>query len=57
LVEALPGTDVLKLQEKLRKVESLLAIQLRTGINGLDAFLFRPRVPSLTFSLCSYGRG
>jgi hypothetical protein len=40
LVEAPQGTDVLKLQEGLRKVKSSLAIQLRTGTNGLDAFLF-----------------
>jgi hypothetical protein len=39
LVEASPGTDVMKLHEELRKAESLLAIQLRTGTNGLDAFL------------------
>jgi hypothetical protein len=54
LVEAPPGTDVLKLHEGLRKAESLLAIQLRTGTNGLDAFLFQARVPS---PLCSCGRG
>jgi hypothetical protein len=47
LVEAPPGTDVLKLHEGLRKAESSLAIQLRTGTNGLDAFLFQARVPSV----------
>ncbi len=40
LVEASLGTNVLKLHEGLRKAESSLAIQLRTGINGLDAFIF-----------------
>jgi hypothetical protein len=40
LVEAPPGTDVLKLHEGLRKAESLLTIQLRTGTNGLNAFFF-----------------
>jgi hypothetical protein len=40
LVETPPGTDVQKLHEGLRKEESSLAIQLRTGTNGLDAFLF-----------------
>jgi hypothetical protein len=40
LVEAPPGIDVLKLHEGLRKAENSLAIQLRMGINGLDAFLF-----------------
>ncbi len=57
LVEAPPGTDVLKLHEGLRKAESLLAIQLRSGINGLDAFLFQARVPSVSSPLCSCGRG
>jgi hypothetical protein len=41
LVEVLPGTDVLKLHEGLRKAESSLAIQLRMGINGLDAVFFQ----------------
>jgi hypothetical protein len=40
----------------LRKAESLLAIQLRTGTNASDAFLFQARVPSLSFPLYSYGR-
>jgi hypothetical protein len=57
LVEALPGTDVLKLHEGLRKAESSLAIQLRTGINGLDTLLFQARVPSVSSPLCSCGRG
>ncbi len=57
LVEAPPGTDVLKLHEGLRTAESSLAIQLRTGTNGLDAFLFQARVPSVPSPLCSCGRG
>ncbi len=57
LVEAPPGTDILKLHEGLRKAESSLAIQLRTGTNGLDAFLFQARVPSVSSPLCSCGRG
>jgi hypothetical protein len=40
LVKTAPGTDVLKLHEELRKAESPLAIQLRTGINGLEVLLF-----------------
>jgi hypothetical protein len=56
LVEAPPGTDVLKLHEGLRKAESSLAIQLRTGINGLDAFLYQARVSSVASPLCSCGR-
>jgi hypothetical protein len=57
LVEAPPGTDVLKLHEGLRKAESWLAIQLKTGTNGLDAFLFQARVLSVPSPLCSCGRG
>jgi hypothetical protein len=57
LVEAAPGTDVLKLHEELRKAESSLAIQLRTGINGLDAFFFQARVSSVSSPLCSCGQG
>jgi hypothetical protein len=48
LVKAPPKTNVLKLQEGLRKAESSPVIQLRTGINGLDAFLFQARVPSVS---------
>jgi hypothetical protein len=54
---AFPGTDVLKLYEGLRKAESSLAIQLRTGTSGLDTFLFQARVPSVPSPLCSCGRG
>jgi hypothetical protein len=57
LVAAPPGADVLKLHEGLRKAESSLAIQLRTGTNGLDAFLFQARVCSVPSPLCSCGRG
>jgi hypothetical protein len=57
LVEAPPGTDVPKLYEGLKKAESSLAIQLRTGTNGLDAFLFQARVPSVLSPLCSCSRG
>jgi hypothetical protein len=49
--------DVLKLHEGHQKVQSLLAIQLRTGTDGLDAFLFKARVPSVYSPLCSCGRG
>jgi hypothetical protein len=55
LVEAPPGTDILKLPEGLQKAESSLAIQLRIGLNGLDAFLFQARVPSVPSPLCSCG--
>jgi hypothetical protein len=56
VVEAPPGTDVLKLHEGLRKAESSLAIQLRMGTNGLDAFLFQARLSSVLSHLCSYGK-
>ncbi len=52
-----PGINVMKLHEGLRKAESSLAIQLRTGVNGLDAFLFQARVPSVPSPLCSCGGG
>jgi hypothetical protein len=57
LVEASMGTDVLKLHEGLKKAVSLLAIQLRTGTNSLDAFLLQACVPSVPSSLCSCGKG
>ncbi len=56
-VKAPPGTDVLKFYEGLRKVESSLAIQLRTRIYGLDAFHFLVRVPSVPSPLYSCCRG
>jgi CRISPR/Cas system-associated protein Cas5 (RAMP superfamily) len=37
--------EVLKYHEGLRKAESLLAIKLRMGTNGLDAFLFQAKSP------------
>jgi hypothetical protein len=45
LVEAPPGTDVSKLHEGLKKAEILLAMKLRTGTNGLDAFGRRWKKP------------
>jgi hypothetical protein len=57
LVEAPPGTNVLKLHDRLRKAESMLAIQLRMVANGLDDFLFQTRVPSMASPFCSCSRG
>jgi hypothetical protein len=57
LVEAPPGIDVLKLHEGLRKAESSLAVDLKTGTNGLDAFIVQARVPSVPSPLCSCGKG
>jgi hypothetical protein len=45
LVEAPPGTDVLKLHEGLRKAESSLAIQLRRGQTARMLFSSRPKSP------------
>jgi hypothetical protein len=47
----------MKLHEGLRKAGSLVAIQLRTGTNGLDAFLFQARDLSVSSPLCICGRG
>jgi hypothetical protein len=41
----------MKLHGGLLKAESSLAIQLRTGINGQDVFLFQARVPSVSSPL------
>jgi hypothetical protein len=57
LVEVPLGTDVLKPHVGLRKTESSLAILLRTGINGQDAFLFQARVTSVSSLLYSCSRG
>jgi hypothetical protein len=57
LVEGPTGTNVSKLFEELWKAESLLAIQLKTGINGLDALLFQAKVQSVSSPVCSCGRG
>ncbi len=56
-IEAPPGTDVLVLHQHLRKPESSLAVQLRTGKNGFNAFLYQARVPTVPSPLCSCGRG
>jgi hypothetical protein len=41
-VEAFPENDKLKHHERLRKAESLLAIQLGLGTNGQDIFSSTP---------------
>ncbi len=48
---------LLKLHEGVRKAESSLAIQLRTGTNCLDAFLFKDRVTFVSSQIYSCGRG
>jgi hypothetical protein len=56
-VEAPPSTDVLALHQHLQKPETTLAVQLRTGKNGFNAFLYQAHVPSVLSSLCSCGFG
>jgi hypothetical protein len=56
-IEAPPGTDVLALHQHLQKPESSLAVQLRTGKNCFNAFLYQARVPTVPSPLCSCGRG
>ncbi len=56
-IEAPPSTDVLALHQLLRKPETALAVQLRTGKNGFNAFLYQARVPSVLSPLCSCGFG
>jgi hypothetical protein len=55
-IEAPPSTDVLALNQLLRKLETALAVQLQTGKNGFRAFLYQAHVPSVTSPLCSCGR-
>jgi hypothetical protein len=52
-----PGTYVLKLCVELMTTKNLQAIQQRMGTNGLCAFTFLARVPSVPFPLCSCGWG
>ncbi len=56
-IEAPPSADVLALHQLLQKPETALAVQLRTGKNGFNAFLYQARVPSVLSSLCSCGFG
>ncbi len=56
-IEAPPSTDVLALHQLLRKPETALAVQLRTGKNGFNAFLYQARVPTVLSPLCSCGFG
>jgi hypothetical protein len=56
-IEAPPRTDVLALHQLLRKPEAALAVRLRTGKNGFNAFLYPACVPSVLSPLCSCGFG
>ncbi len=50
---SLLGPDMLVLYVGLRKAESSLAIELRTGTTSLDTFIFQAIAPFITSSLCS----
>ncbi len=56
-IEAPPSTDVLAFHQLLRKLETTLAVQLRTGKNGFSALLYQAHVPSVLSPLCSCGLG
>jgi hypothetical protein len=56
-IDAPPGTDVLALPQPLQMPESALAVQLPTGKNDLNAFLYQAHVPSVLCPLCSCGFG
>ncbi len=49
--------DVLALHQHLRKPEPSLVVQLRTGKNGFNAFLYQALVPTVPSPPCSCGRG
>jgi hypothetical protein len=51
------GTNVLKLHDRHRKAEGLLAIELRSGKGSLDAFLFHSRATSVLSPLWNYNQG
>ncbi len=56
-IEAPPSTDVLALHQLLRKPETALAVQLRAGKNGFNAFLYQAHVPFVLSPLRSCGLG
>ncbi len=52
-----PDKAILKLHKNLRKAESSILIQLRTGKVGLARFLCKRRVPGYGSPRCRCGRG
>ena len=52
-----PQKEVLKIHSKLRKAESSVLIQLRTGRIGLAHFLNKARVPEFDTGQCRCGHG
>jgi hypothetical protein len=54
-IEAPPSTNVLALHQLLQKPKTALAVQLQTGKDSLNAFLYHARVPSVFSPLRSSG--
>ncbi len=52
-IESPPSTDVLALHQHLQKLVTALAVQLQTGKNSFNDFLYQARVPSVLSPLCS----
>jgi hypothetical protein len=52
-----PHRDRLKLHDGLRKEESALLVQMRTGKVGLRSFLFHRQVPEVITPICRCGQG
>jgi hypothetical protein len=56
-IEAPPSIDVLALYQLLQKLEMALAVQLRTGKNSFNAFLYQAHVLTVLSPLCNYRIG
>jgi hypothetical protein len=56
-IEAPPSTNVLALHQHLQKLETALAVQLPTGKNSFNTFLYQARMPSILSPLCGCGFG
>ena len=56
-VKSLPDKKNLRIYEDMRKAESSVIFQVRTGVIGLNYFLKRRRVPGIDSELCRCGFG
>jgi hypothetical protein len=52
-----PDKKILKLHQELKKAESSVIVQLRTGRIGLAHFLHKARVPEYNTGQCQCGQG
>jgi hypothetical protein len=52
-----PNKAVLKLHSRLKKAESSILVQARTGRIGLPKFLYNCKVPSVLSAQCRYSAG